>query len=343
MSAFPDTHRSARYQLTKNNPHPECLTRPPAFSRVELEFFGFAQETAPSTGTPHLQGFFIFKKPRAFGAVKKDLARDEHWRGAHIEVMVQPLSVNLKYCTKEKPLTVLCGAVPEDGFKDDDGGSDISRAYALAQRGEFDELGRRYTEIYLRYYSALHAEGRRHPQPEYIPPHRERALNFWIWGTTGTGKTRGVDEYFGPHNVAKCPPGSQERELSFSGQRVYFMDDFDHETARSCKLQWMKQVTDHGPFAANYRYAHSRRMIRPEIVVITSNHRFEDVYGHLRAEDRNALARRFTIFHKTFDNEIPWDLWLNGSAPSAAASAPTACSPEPSEIVVVASTVAPAT
>lgn len=301
----------------------------PNWSRVDCEFFAFSKEVAPTTGTPHLQGFLLFKKERLLSAVIKDFSRSESWKNSHLEVMHGTLQQNQQYCSKQSKLIVLCGDVLPPEPKDvSDHSNDFADALRLVQSGDIDNVRSKYPEIYLRYYSALHREADRCAPPPPKPKPRERLLNFWIYGKTGTGKTSGVIDRFGEDNVAKCPVGQADRELVYENQEVYLIDDFDYASARSLPVQLLKQLADHYPFSANYRYAKKARSIRPPIVVITSQHQLKHVYGHVPEEDLKALERRFTVFEKTTDNEIPWDLWLNGNAPSVAECEPTVYSLE---------------
>lgn len=60
---------------------------------VDKYFYGY--EIAPTTGTPHLQGFMIFKNPRTANGIKKMFPR------IHLEVMNSTIMANLIYCTKD--------------------------------------------------------------------------------------------------------------------------------------------------------------------------------------------------------------------------------------------------
>lgn len=67
-----------------------------ALSKDEsVRYAVFGKEVAPTTGTPHLQGYLSFKSQKRFNAVQKLLPA-----GAHIEAAKGTPQQNREYCTK---------------------------------------------------------------------------------------------------------------------------------------------------------------------------------------------------------------------------------------------------
>lgn len=89
---------SKSWAFTKNN-----------YVDADIQFFTdwpdysyciFGRETAPSTGTPHLQGYFTLKKAVRPSALKKVLPQ-----GTHFEVARKPHLANFRYCAKSGDYT----------------------------------------------------------------------------------------------------------------------------------------------------------------------------------------------------------------------------------------------
>lgn len=66
----------------------------------------FGREIAPSTGTPHLQGLFVFKKLKSFKQVKEMMPK-----GINFSQMRKALEANIRYCEKDGK-AVRIGDVP---------------------------------------------------------------------------------------------------------------------------------------------------------------------------------------------------------------------------------------
>nr|WQA30130.1 MAG: rep protein [Cressdnaviricota sp.] len=80
-----------RYCFTLNNPTEEERDH---ISAINCEYLLYGTEHQ-NEGTPHLQGYIVFKNPQSFEALKKFMPR------AHIERARFDHETNIRYCTKE--------------------------------------------------------------------------------------------------------------------------------------------------------------------------------------------------------------------------------------------------
>jgi len=130
-------------------------------------------EIAPTTGTPHIQGYVYYKSPVSFKSVKKQLPA-----GSHIERAKGSPQQNFVYCSKDKEFTEE-GERPQQGAR-----TDLSGVKEIIQNGG----GMRDVIEFTENYQALKGA-------ELMLKYVEKARDFkpevfWFWGETGTGKTR---------------------------------------------------------------------------------------------------------------------------------------------------------
>nr|WAQ80594.1 MAG: putative viral replication protein [Circoviridae sp.] len=97
MQAIRRSPQSQRWTFTVNNwtPIDETIVSSQIFPLCRYAVYG--REVAPTTGTPHLQGYCVF-------LLKKSLAslRDLFPPGTHLEIARESSQVNAAYCKKDK-------------------------------------------------------------------------------------------------------------------------------------------------------------------------------------------------------------------------------------------------
>lgn len=71
----------------------------------------FGRETAPTTGTRHLQGYFILKDSARFSYLKATLPE-----GTHFEAARKCELANIRYCTKSRNYTIIDRRHGRDGI-----------------------------------------------------------------------------------------------------------------------------------------------------------------------------------------------------------------------------------
>lgn len=99
----------------------------------------------------------------------------------------------------------------------------------------------------------------------------EKLENEWIYGPTGTGKTRGVRDKWKDSLFTKNPNKWWD---GYQNQETVLIDDFQREHE---KLGYhLKIWADHYPFTGEVKG--SSMSIRPKRVIVTSNYHPQDIW-----------------------------------------------------------------
>lgn len=247
------------------------------------KFIAYSKEVAPSTGTPHLQGYVSFANPKTLDQVRKLLPR------CHISVMNGSIAQNEEYCSKSATL-VKRGVEPISN--DNKGVAEKLRwinARKLAKENKLDEID---ADIYVRYYNTLKSISKDH---QVKPPPKDVKC-FWIYGETGVGKSHCVENTF-PDCYKKCMDDLKWFD-SYQEEEVIYLEDID-----VFQIRWgglLKRLADKWPMQASIKG--SMRYIRPGIVIVTSNYRIEDIWSDPRTVD--PLLRRFVQIEKLTKEQV---------------------------------------
>lgn len=243
---------------------------------LKCQYIIFGKEVAPTTGTPHLQGYVYFTGPRHIGGVRRLFK----W---HVDIPEGSASENAIYCGKdENPF--IKGRRPSDqeakGKRTQD---DWALFRACAKRGDFDSIP---DHLYCRYIAnakRIHVEDR--PPPEDLQGEGELQVGLWIHGPPRTGKSRYARENFKP---------LYEKQLNkwwdkYAGEDYVILDDFAPEHAVYL-TGFLKRWTDRYVFSGEVKNGTVRA--RPKRVIITSNYSMDECF---RGVDLEALKMRFEI------------------------------------------------
>lgn len=259
----------------------------PAEFAVVLESLGaryrcYGKEIAPSTGTPHLQGYVYFANPRVVECVRRSIP------GAHVSVANGTPQQNIEYCSKDGDF-VEFGCRPVTPTQN--GEAELARwvaAWDCAKTGLVEDIP---ADIRMRCYSTI-----RRISVDYMPrvDNLESVCGIWIFGESGSGKTRAVHAAY-PDLYQK--PRSKWWD-GYQGESVVLLDDMDVFCVKLGGL--IKHWADFCAFIAERKGGASR--IRPTKFIITSQYRIEGIW--LDSETRAALGRRFTVIEKFRDQAI---------------------------------------
>lgn len=264
---------SCRWVFTLNNYTEEDVEKL-AFERCVYYIVG--RERAPSTGTPHLQGFVIFAARRSLRKVREIYPR-ACWmkaRGTSMEAS--------RYCKKEGDY-VEYGTCPQDP-----GSTEKTRweaALAAAQTGNLAEIP---ADILIRYLGNI-LKIRTLYQP--IPPTLTMMDFHWYWGPTGTGKsvkarTENPDYYL--KGINKWWDG-------FTNQKCVIIEEWGPMDTGAERIMghYLKQWMDYHPFQAETKGGY--KMIRPLKIIITSNYSPQECFHDPQTID--PLMRRMNVIH----------------------------------------------
>lgn len=251
---------------------------------IECRFIAYSHEVAPTTGTPHLQGYICFSNATTNRSVMGKLP------GCHVEPMQGSIAQNDTYISK---LTMPIERGDKPLSNDDKGRANQlrwQRTRALAQQNKLEEID---ADIYVKHYNTLkRIAADNHEKPQHLDTSKP---GIWIYGETRTGKT---------HAVHAAYPDLFEKNFTrwwdgYERQEVVLLNDIDksHWPLYSFLKQWVDKFT----FPAQYKGIGSK-VIRPKKIIVTSNYRIDDIW-----EDkitRDCLHGRFVEIQKFSKEQI---------------------------------------
>lgn len=228
------------------------------------------KEEAPTTGTPHLQGYIYFDNGKSLAAVRRIFPR------AHFLAARGDAKANREYCSKGGEFFEhgTCPASQEE--KGRRGREAAAERWALAKAGSFEQL----PPESIKTYEYIHAKF------GLAPKDLEEIDNLWIFGPTGCGKSRYVRENF----VSFYSKPMSKWWDGYSGEEVVVLDDFDPSHGKFLGY-FLKIWADRYVFNAEVKGGMLK--IRPKRVIVTSQYILSACF-----EDReciDAIARRFKL------------------------------------------------
>lgn len=275
-------NKSRNWIFTWNNYNDESII---VLAAVPCRYLVYGKEVAPTTGTPHLQGFIIFHNPRALGGVRSvlPLCHVERARGTPDQCRT--------YCIKDGDFTER-GSKPVSSVES--GNRERARwitALEAARGGDFDRIDAQILICHLtnlQRIQDLHVD-----LPETLPT----TTGIWIFGPSGCGKSRGCriayPDLF-PKPLNKWWDG-------YTNQSVVLLDDVD-PTHGPWIGSFLKIWADHYPFIAERKGRSGP--IRPKRLLVTSQYTIDQVFLSGGREIVEAITRRFTIIEITADQQI---------------------------------------
>lgn len=271
--------RSQNWCFTWNHPNQEAEEYLGSLAETEMRYMVFGREVAPSTGTPHLQGQVCFNTVKSFKQVKQMMGPT-----VHVE-RTMDLEKSIEYCMKGGDY-VEHGNRPMSKSEKGEVGKKMEQErwdeiLENAKRGNFDDIdakiqvlhGKQLQQVRDRYVRSLELEN-------------TFEENFWVFGQTGTGKSRWARREY-PNLFVKMINKWWD---GYDGQDTVLIEDIDPDRCTHL-AHYMKTWVDHYPFPAETKG--SSTLIRPKRFVVTSNYTIDDCFPLM--QDREAVYRRFTV------------------------------------------------
>ena len=192
------------------------------------------KEIAPTTGTPHYQGFIRLKNAMTFHTIQKFLTR------ARIVVANGNDFQNQKYCAEDGNLLFEHGEPTEQGKR-----SDLKEIAQLIKNKKItlEEIMFEHPEMYLRYSRSFEKMFNAVMTPRSTPPQV-----FWRWGLAGTGKTRFCIENHPDHYVKD---GTMWWD-GYKQQEAIIIDDFDNQIPYRTLLRMLDRYVYQGQVKGGY-------------------------------------------------------------------------------------------
>lgn len=279
--------RARNYCFTINNWIPEDWDK-----LVECDFFTFlimGKEIAPTTGTPHLQGYFEMKDGKTISAIIKKLGLSRHC--IHLEAAKGSSNDNIKYCSK---------------------GTDVFTKGKPKKQGERTDLeeikndilnGKKVDDICLENPMLYHQYGRTLTKIEDIALRKQFRTEMttcdWYCGPTGIGKSHIAFANFNPETHYLWKNDDNGWQDSYCGQHTVIINEFRGNITYGRLLElidiWPTEV---------------RRRNRPALpfvskhIIITSPMAPYEIYHNLEKSDSLLqLKRRVKVYFKLRRND----------------------------------------
>lgn len=233
-------HRS--YVFTANNYTPADQV---TLQELDCRYMIYGREVAPTTGTPHLQGYVTFKSPLSYNSVCRKLAF------ANIEVAKGSAQDNKKYCSKEDPEPFEKGELPRPGARNDL--DNVREVLKTTNRiADVVDVATSYqsikmAEVYLKY-----KEAKRDWKP----------IVYWYYGETGTGKTKMAHELLGNDLYLKS-----NADKWFEGYDAHESVLFDDLRTNTFPFHYLLQLLDR--YSCRVECKGSTRQFLAKTIVIT--------------------------------------------------------------------------
>lgn len=235
-----------------------------------------------SEGTPHLQGAVCLNKQVAWSTIKHT---DRGLGRAHIEPMNGEPADSLVYCSKEDPSPFIKGTMPNPGKR-----TDLIQVYdAIKSDMTLLKLIESFPATYIRYNKGItqlrHVMARKQTKPPIV---------YWIYGTTGTGKSRLAHEIARIYNepIWTSNPPDLKWFDHYDQHNFALFDDF---RPKHCAFDFLLRLCDRYPLSVPCKGGFTQWS--PRVLFITTPHSVEDTFAtrnEYKPEDITQLRRRLS-------------------------------------------------
>lgn len=192
------------------------------------------KEIAPTTKTPHYQGYVRLKNAMTFHTLQKFLTR------ARICVAGGNDFQNQKYCSEDGNLLFEYGEPTEQGKRNDI--RDLAQLIKSNQVSQVDVMFD-YPELYMKYSRSIEKMFNAMLKPRDTVPQVH-----WRWGLAGTGKTRYCIETHPSHYVKD---GTMWWD-GYQQQEAIIIDDFDNAIPYRTLLRMLDRYVYQGQVKGGY-------------------------------------------------------------------------------------------
>lgn len=229
--------RSRRWCFTLNNYTEEEELE---FKRLEVKYICVGKEIGEN-GTPHLQGFVCFDQPKGLPGVRKVSGR------AHWEITMGTAEQAAAYCKKDGNWWAE-GELPVPGKR-----ADLDAVALKVRNGAcWEEVLDEHPGMLVRYSKGLMLL-----KTMVSLDRTEKPEVTWLWGKTGTGKTRTAVE---TNKSFYIKDGTQWWD-GYTQQEVIIIDDFDGKWPFRDLLRLLDRYPYQGQIKGGYVKVNSNKII----------------------------------------------------------------------------------
>ncbi|MCL2228483.1 MAG: replication protein [Firmicutes bacterium] len=266
-----------------------------------VKYFIFQRERGEETNTEHFQFYIEFEFARHFKTVKKVLPH-----GTHIEQRKGTKKQAREYCCK--PETRI-GNVHEHGvFIEERQRTDLHNIISAIKAGmTIHELRDDYEAQFFMFQKKFETERALYLDKTFGDVFRDINVSY-IYGTTGTGKTRSIAERFGYRNIFRVTEYDQRAFDNYDGQDIIIFEEF----RSSFKIAQMLNYLDGHPCRLPARFIDKTACYTK--IFITTNIPLHKQYPNIQNEEPatfDAFVRRINNIYN-YDNPTHRLLLENG-------------------------------
>lgn len=219
-----DNRQRKQYVFTYNNYTPAGEAALKEWLKLRTKYAIFGHEIAPSTGTPHLQGYFSLHKQARITTIINQLA--PHGIKPRLEAAKGDAQSNYAYCTKADPHNYF-----EHGERRlalSGSRNDITAATDELKTKDLATVAFEKPEVFVKFSSGL-GKWKSLWDSQQQPEERDITVTVY-WGKGGTGKTQkamidarrlGIETYF-----LNQPNGQSLFWDNLQSQKGLILDDF---------------------------------------------------------------------------------------------------------------------
>jgi len=244
------------------------------YRKHNVKYMIYGREIAPKTGTPHLQGFVIMPQACRMSFMKSKIHDKAHWTACKGSV-----EQNFTYCSKGKDIVEI-GSKPvsKQGKR-----NDLIKVVNCIKDNGLKSAIEEYPTQFIKYHSGLDKLAQ-----TFVKDRDFKPTVTWLYGPTGTGKTREVVE--------------KEKDLWISGKDLRWWNGYENQEAvlfddfrgDFCTFHELLRILDRYPY--NVEVKGGSRKFNSKRIYITSCYKPEDVYT--TREDIGQLLRRIDVVTK---------------------------------------------
>lgn len=252
---------SKTWAFTLNNYTPKDIQQLKDLSKTYLVF---GQEVGVE-GTPHLQGMITFSKASRLSALKKINSRI-HWEPA------KSAEALANYCIKDQDYYI------EDN-RTQGTRTDLRAAAELVTKSGIKAVAEQMPEAYIRYHNGISMYRQVTQKPRTFKPNV-----IWVYGPTGSGKTRSITEITGVDNTWMSLSTLRWWD-GYENQDNVIFDDFRGDF---CTFHELLRILDRYPYTVQVKGG--TRIFNSKNIFITSCMHPREVY-HQRDDRGNSQCR----------------------------------------------------
>ena len=251
----------------------------------EIKYYCHGSEVCPTTGTPHLQLYFIFKEKNTLESLRKKFSK---WLGFANTIAFKVADANVQgcvdYCLKDKSNLVECGQLPAGKGKR----SDIDMVVdCIRNGGDINTVANKHPAAFIKMGTGI---------SKWIAqtsvPRDFKTEVFWLHGPTGSGKSRWAMNSVDRSNVY-LKSGSNKWWCNYAGQKNILWDDF--RPSKDVPFEFLLRLLDRFPMSVEGKG--TAMNFAPERIFITTPKNPLETFRHwefLGEENMQQLVRRVT-------------------------------------------------